>query len=145
MANKDYKVGYGKPPKEYQFKKGVSGNKAGRKRKPIPKSLQEAFAITANEKIKVTNENGVTEYITLFEYFMKKILRDAIAKEGSTRKFILDNFLKIDLLSSYNHLVERQYETDNKDELDPELRKQMLMLLADMAAKEKTKEEAKTE
>lgn len=141
MANRDYKVGYGKPPKEYQFKKGVSGNKAGRKRKPIPKSLQEAFAITANEKIRVTNENGVAEYITLFEYFMKKILRDAIAREGSTRKFILENFLKIDLLSSYNHLVDRQYETDNKEDLDPELKKRMLMLLADAAAKEKAEEE----
>lgn len=145
MANKDYEVGYGKPPKEYQFKKGVSGNKAGRKRKPIPKSLHEAFAITANEKIAVTNENGVTEHITLFEYFMKKILRDAIAKEGSTRKFILDHFLKIDLLSSYNHLVDRQYDADNKNELDPELRKQMLMILAEMAAKKKAEEETEIE
>lgn len=145
MANRDYKVGYGKPPKEYQFKKGVSGNKAGRKRKPIPKSLQEAFAITANEKIRFTNENGAVEYITLFEYFMKKILRDAIAKEGSTRKFILEHFLKTDLLTSYNSLVDRQYEADNKDDLDPELKKRMLMLLAEVAAKEKAKEEAETE
>ena len=31
----DYEVGYGKPPKDGQFKKGVSGNPSGR-----PKSQQ---------------------------------------------------------------------------------------------------------
>ena len=29
-ANRDYKVGYKRPPKEHQFKKGVSGNPKGR-------------------------------------------------------------------------------------------------------------------
>lgn len=28
--DKEYEIGYGKPPKEYQFKKGQSGNKKGR-------------------------------------------------------------------------------------------------------------------
>jgi hypothetical protein len=29
---KDYKIGYGKPPQDYQFKRGQSGNPAGRPR-----------------------------------------------------------------------------------------------------------------
>ena len=38
MSNdkKDYDVGYGKPPKQHQFKKGQSGNPAGRPKKPEP-------------------------------------------------------------------------------------------------------------
>ena len=38
MSNdkKDYNVGYGKPPKQHQFKKGQSGNPAGRPKKPEP-------------------------------------------------------------------------------------------------------------
>ena len=30
----DYEVGYGKPPKSGQFKKGISGNPPGRPKKP---------------------------------------------------------------------------------------------------------------
>lgn len=37
MAN-DYEVGYGKPPKKYQFPKGQSGNRGGRPKKS--KSIQ---------------------------------------------------------------------------------------------------------
>ena len=32
MKNTTYEVGYGKPPKQYQFKPGVSGNRKGRPR-----------------------------------------------------------------------------------------------------------------
>ena len=31
--SKDYEVGYGRPPKEYQFKPGTSGNYKGRPKK----------------------------------------------------------------------------------------------------------------
>src|SRR5262245_59686207 len=33
-ADAEYKVGPGRPPKEHQFKPGVSGNRKGRKKKP---------------------------------------------------------------------------------------------------------------
>ena len=34
--NKNYEIGYGKPPKNTRFTKGRSGNPAGRKKKVIP-------------------------------------------------------------------------------------------------------------
>ena len=37
------KVGYKNPPKDTRFKKGQSGNPAGRKKEPIPKSLHESI------------------------------------------------------------------------------------------------------
>lgn len=40
-----YKVGYKKPPKSGQFKKGQSGNPRGRKKKILPKSVNEAIRL----------------------------------------------------------------------------------------------------
>ena len=51
-----YEVGYGKPPKSGQFKKGVSGNPRGRKKKIVPCSLFEAFQLELSEKSNITNQ-----------------------------------------------------------------------------------------
>src|SRR6266404_713850 len=57
MARKYYHVGYGKPPREHQFRKGQSGNPKGRpKREPhadvllILEVLNEPIVITENNK-----------------------------------------------------------------------------------------------
>ena len=52
----DYDVGFGKPPKAHQFKKGTSGNPAGapskRKRKPV-----DVVAIL-NQSLEVKTSGG---------------------------------------------------------------------------------------
>jgi hypothetical protein len=54
-----YEVGYRRPPKQYQFKKGQSGNRNGR---PPGQSaevdLAAIFRNVANETITVSSENG---------------------------------------------------------------------------------------
>ena len=47
------KVGYKNPPKSTQFKKGQSGNPAGRKKKPVPKSLLEAMLLELSDTITI--------------------------------------------------------------------------------------------
>jgi hypothetical protein len=49
----EYRVGPGRPPKEYQFRKGQSGNPNGAKRKPrsIAPDLRQAMERALNEKI----------------------------------------------------------------------------------------------
>jgi hypothetical protein len=52
----EYKVGPGRPPKEYQFKPGQTGNPKGAKRKEpslIP-DLKKIFEDAFNQKVKVT-------------------------------------------------------------------------------------------
>ena len=52
----EYKVGPGRPPKEYQFKSGQSGNPRGRKRKApsLLPDLKQLFESAFNQKVTVT-------------------------------------------------------------------------------------------
>ena len=49
MANDSYEIGYGKPPKHIQFKKGQSGNPKGRPKKP--KNLAALILKTFGDKV----------------------------------------------------------------------------------------------
>lgn len=68
-AQKPYKVGYGKPPSEYQWSKGRSGNRRGRPRKlKSPYDLLEQILC---EIVKVTT-NGKTTKMSRREAMLRK-------------------------------------------------------------------------
>ena len=82
----DEETGYGKPPKKYQFKKGVSGNPRGRPKGK--KSFAARFQKFLDEKITV-NINGKPETLTKEDAFLKRVINDAIAgKPGATNQLI---------------------------------------------------------
>lgn len=68
-AEKSYKVGYGKPPSEYQWSKGRSGNRRGRPRKP--KTTYDLLEQILGEIVKVTT-NGKTTKMTRREAVLRK-------------------------------------------------------------------------
>ena len=76
---RDYDVGYGKPPKAHQFKKGSSGNPAGapskRKRKPID------VAAILNEPLAVKT-SGVHRKMPAFEVGVRRLIERAL-KQGN--------------------------------------------------------------
>lgn len=61
MSDKEYKVGYGKPPMHSRFKKGQSGNSRGRPKGS--KNLATDMKEELSRKIVVT-ENGVERKVT---------------------------------------------------------------------------------
>lgn len=114
----NYEVGYKKPPKETQFKKGQSGNPSGRKKKPIPKSLHEAIILELAETVTI-RENGKTIKMPKYELLAKAIINDAIKSEkGNSRKIVIEQMYKTDVLEYKDMLVKRVMEAEL--EMDPE-------------------------
>ena len=77
----DYEVGYKKPPKSRQFRKGVSGNPSGRKKKASDfgsKLLREL-----DQKL-IINENGKRKVITKSEGVVKQLLNKSLSSSVNT-------------------------------------------------------------
>ena len=72
---RDYEVGYGKPPKATQFQKGRSGNPKGR-----PKGSQNKGSIVRNimDRKVTVRENGKERKITVFEALVEKMVAKAL-------------------------------------------------------------------
>lgn len=65
----DYDVGYGKPPKDGQFKKGQSGNPSGKKKPPKFEDLlkrglaKERWVTVGGKKVKMSTEAVIVEVL----------------------------------------------------------------------------------
>lgn len=81
----DYKVGYGKPPKHGQFKKGESGNPYGRPKKRKQEADHDPSAILA-EPVKV-KAHGKMKELSALEAGLRKTVQEAL-KTTSTRKLL---------------------------------------------------------
>lgn len=83
------KVGYKSPPKDKQFKKGVSGNPKGRPKKEL-KRLREIVEGELSEVISV-NEGGEMINVNKIEAVIKQLTNKAMAGD----KKAIDKILKL--------------------------------------------------
>ncbi len=96
MANEDPKVGYGKPPKNSQFKKGQSGNPNGRPAKRDGQVI--AVDEILNDKVLVKTKQG-TRKIDSRELELRTQLAKALKGDVATLCYLTDQFEKYDVLT----------------------------------------------
>ena len=87
-------IGYGRPPRGRQFKKGQSGNPNGRPKGS--KNLATYLTAAANEKVAV-KENGRTRKIPKLEASVKQLVNKAV---GGDPKSIVELLDRIDDLEA---------------------------------------------
>ncbi len=101
----DYKVGPGRPPKEYRFKPGQSGNPKGLKRKPT--DLKAALERALHEPIKL--KQGERERtMTMAEAGIKQLVAQFVKGNHQARRdlIVLADKLGIDLMAGQQQALQ---------------------------------------
>jgi len=107
-AEGGYAIGYGKPPKRNQFKKGASGNPNGRpKAKTKTLSTPDAFMKVFSARVKVTI-NGRSRNMNGIEAALWQLRNQMMAGNPRALRLFLDFVRQLKL-------------TDKSDELNPQL------------------------
>jgi hypothetical protein len=84
---RDYEVGYGKPPRYTQFKKGQSGNPQGRRKGS--KNLTTLLGEALNEPV-IVAENGGRRKITMRQAIVKQLVKRSAGADLRAMKILLD-------------------------------------------------------
>ncbi len=83
----DYTVGYGKPPKQTQFKKGQSGNMKGQRNRR-PKRIQTILNGILDRKIRVV-EAGASRRVTIREVIITQLAAKAVKGDIAALNLLL--------------------------------------------------------
>jgi hypothetical protein len=105
----DDEIGYGKPPKKSQFKKGISGNPSGRPKKPF----DSASELMKELQSKVTLlENGKRKAITRFRGINRQVVNKALSGNLQAASMVFDSVRQ-------EMVAEQQQNSRNKPDRKP--------------------------
>jgi hypothetical protein len=90
-----YDVGYGKPPAHTRFKKGVSGNPAGRPRGIAPGRAMRLALKEIFRPVKIREGDRVTE-LSGFQVVVRQMMAQAAKGSGPTGRMLIEQTLKLE-------------------------------------------------
>jgi len=110
----DYEVGYGKPPKNTQFHKGVSGNPTGRPKKAT--NFHSIF-MKESESLILINDNGQRRRISKLEGIAKQLHNKALTGNiAALRMYIALYPQVLEIVARQSKDLERKHASQFTDE-----------------------------
>src|SRR5438552_19099629 len=86
--SKTYKIGYGKPPKEWQWKPGECPNRRGRRKRSAMEPYPDLFDRISNEKITIY-ENGRATCVRGRPLLAKSVVNRGIAGDPECENMLI--------------------------------------------------------
>jgi Family of unknown function (DUF5681) len=93
VTNRDYEVGRGRPPKQYQWQKGQSGNPSGRPRKKLDQKATVERIM--NEPVVISSQDGKKRKVPKYDALMRSHVTKAIKGDVRAAKFVLDEATRL--------------------------------------------------
>jgi hypothetical protein len=118
----EYKVGYGCPPKDHQYKKGQSGNPKGRKPKPsIQLDLKLALEQALNQKIRL-RQGEKERLVTMATAGIEQLVAQYAKGDPRARQQLIAiaDKLGVDLIAGQHKVLQKEVSglTLSEDVLD---------------------------
>ncbi|MDR6305812.1 hypothetical protein GGQ85_003537 [Nitrobacter vulgaris] len=117
----EYKVGPGRPPKEFQFKPGQSGNPKGAKRKSpsITPNLRSALQRALDKKVRL-NQGEREQTVSMAEAGIRQLVAQFARGDRYARRDLiaLANQLGVDLTAGQADAVKEAIASDHQALLD---------------------------
>ena len=114
MNDGAYTVGYGKPPKENQWKPGQSGNSRGRPKAKKPKrgtTLERlAYVLQADRTIVI---DGKSTTVPFGEAFVRMFLNDALSAPFKSKMELFSLLARMGVFDREEDLLEKQEEYES--------------------------------
>jgi len=126
-SDEEYKVGPGRPPKEYQHKPGVSGNPKGAKRKAPPMAVDLKVALERALDKKVQLKQGERERtVSMAEAGIEQLVAQYAKGDRHARRDLitLADKLGVDLMGRQTKAVENALATNHQAILEAYVHRQ---------------------
>ena len=125
--NADYEVGYGRPPKDKQFKAGKSGNPKGRPKHA--KTFGEGLDRVLSTIVSVP-ENGVQKRRTYLELIVKKYINEILSGNFKALSlFVREDARYVNIDRYVNPTVPKEAKTAEEEARDDEINAALRQLL----------------